>query len=313
VNVLSYVDLPHTVWGDFLRANPDVRLLQARRPADVEQLEAEPEVIFGNIPAEWARELAARGGLRWMQSVSAGTESYESLTSMGVTLTSARGVHHHAIAQHVLTMMLALTRNVPNQLRAQHDHQWQRRADTIISIDGGRVGIIGYGGIGRELARLLEPFDSSVTGVRERAGAATEENGAVVWSMDRLDELIATSDHVVLCLPMLEKYRRLIDERRIALMRHDAYFHNIARGALVDQRALLRALREGRIAGAALDVFEEEPLSVTSTVWDTPNLIATPHIAGHDRELRERCLHLFLENFALYSLGLPLKNVVISR
>jgi phosphoglycerate dehydrogenase-like enzyme len=313
MNVLSYVKLPLAVWDDFLRANPDVRLLQARTPTEVEQLEADPEVVFGNVPEEWARRLAARGALRWMQSVSAGTETYHSLTSMGVTLTSARGVHHRAIAQHVLAMMLALTRNVPDQLRAQHQHQWQRNADAIISLDRSRIGVVGYGGIGKELARLLEPFGSSVTGVRERVGATIEETGVVVWPMDRLDELIAMSDHVVLCLPMLEKYYRLIDERRIALMRHDAYFHNIARGALVDQPALLLALKESRISGAALDVFEEEPLPKASTIWDTPKLIITPHIAGHDREVRERCLRLFLENFSLYRLRRPLKNVVAAR
>jgi phosphoglycerate dehydrogenase-like enzyme len=115
------------------------------------------------------------------------------------------------------------------------------------------------------------------------------------------------------CLPLLEKYRGLIDARRVGLLRTDARLYNVARGALLDQKALLVALQQGRIAGAALDVFEEEPLSPDSEVWDTPNLIVTPHIAGHDRTLRTRCHGEFLEQFDRYRRGLPLLNEVRSR
>jgi phosphoglycerate dehydrogenase-like enzyme len=162
------------------------------------------------------------------------------------------------------------------------------------------VGIIGYGGIGRELSRLLQPFNVEIIGVREKP-IPSEETDAV-WPMERLDELLASADHIVLCLPAIEEYRNLLDERRIGLIKPQARVYNIARGNLIDQEALLQALRERRIAGAALDVFEYEPLQPDSVVWDTPNLIVTPHIAGHDRGLRLRCLHRFIESFATYRL-----------
>jgi phosphoglycerate dehydrogenase-like enzyme len=128
--------------------------------------------------------------------------------------------------------------------------------------------------------------------------------------MEKLDELLATSDHVVLCLPFLEPYRRLLDARRISLLKNGAYFYNVGRGALIDQAVLLKALSDGRLAGAALDVFEQEPLPSESAVWDTPNLLITPHIAGHDRDLRGRCLQLFQKNFERYVSGLPLFNQI---
>jgi phosphoglycerate dehydrogenase-like enzyme len=297
------------VWESFQCSYPNVQVLQARTPNDLEELPADPEVIFGNVPPDWAVRVAQRGHLRWVQTVSAGTESYEVLLGAGVRLGAMRGLHHQAIAEHVLTMMLALSRGLTEHIQAQITHQWKRNPDAITSLRRSRIAIIGYGGIGRALASLLQPFDANIFGVREQSGT-TEEGGVCVMPMTQLDELLSTADHIVLCLPLIEKYWQLIDARRIKLMKLDAHFYNVARGALVDQKALLTALREKRIAGAALDVFEEEPLSPASDVWDTRNLIVTPHIAGHDQTLRARCHKMFLEEFGRYRSGLFLRNEV---
>ena len=141
--VLNYVDLPSNVWENYRRSYPDVQLLQARNPRELEDLPADPEVIFGNVPVDWSLRTASRSQVRWLQSVSAGTENYEPLIDAGVRLSGMRGVHHQAMAQHVLTMMLALTRAIPLHFRAQFTHQWKRCPDAIVSLEGSRIGIVG--------------------------------------------------------------------------------------------------------------------------------------------------------------------------
>jgi phosphoglycerate dehydrogenase-like enzyme len=310
MNILSVVDLPGALWEMLVQEHPGLVCRTELDAACLDSLREWPEIVFGNVPVEWVMEAARKGKMRWLQSVSAGVEAYAPLSNTGVQLTSGRGLHHRPLAQHLLLMMLALTRNLPAQLRNQQAQVWHRDSDAIFTLAGKTVGVLGYGGIGRALASLVQPLEMHVVGVTHSCQQPRLEDGVKVWPMERADELIGLSDHLVLCLPLTSSTRGFMNEARFASMCPGACFYNIARGQLVEESALLRRLQSGHLAGAALDVFQQEPLPKGHPFWTLPNVIVTPHIAGHFRGLREQSFELFRDNLSRYLRGEPLMNEV---
>lgn len=230
-------------------------------------------------------------------------------------MTSARGVHHQAIAHHLVLMILALNRQLPNQLREQVSGIWNRQPGAIASLVGQQVGIVGYGGIGEQLTPLARALGMQVVGVGRSVTTSivrdgTERGPAELWPMNRLDELLHTSDHLVLSLPLTAETENFMDEGRLRRMKPGACLHNVGRGELVDEAALLRVLTDGSVGGAALDVFRQEPLSANHPLRQLPNVIVTPHIAGHYRGLREATFRFFCQNLERYRRGEPLINEV---
>lgn len=247
--------------------------------------------------------------VKWIQTASAGVDAllFPELVESHVVVTNARGIFDRAIAEFVLGTMLAFAKGLPGMLDRQARREWEHR-DTE-TLTGKRVLIAGVGSIGREIGRLCGAFGMTVRGVASTA-RGRDDVFRIVYGPDELAEGCRWADYIVNALPGTEGTKHLFDDKVISAMRPTARFVNIGRGSTVDEAALVGALRDERLAGAALDVFEREPLPPDSPLWELPNAIVSPHLAGDFAGFREAIVELFVQNLERYLTGLPLENVV---
>ena len=255
--------------------------------------------------------------LRWVQSpaVGVGGLMFPELLASTVVVTSARGIRARAIAEHVLGVTIALARKLPVAIRAQVEHRWAQdelegAAVDIRTLHGQRLGIVGLGAIGVELVKIAAPFGFRISAIRRRADEPRPEGVDVVWPPERLHDLLAQSDVVVLAAPHTPETKRLIGKAELDRIKRGALLVNIARGKLVDDEAMIAALRDGRLGGAALDVFTTEPLPAESPYWDLPNVIVTPHTSGAMQDYWTPLVALFSDNLRRFERGESLRNVV---
>lgn len=288
---------------------PRYELLFEPEDADLGRRIEEVEAAFPGLPAQ----LVPRAGrLRWVQLGGAGAEGALSrYPDPQVVLTNASGVHAVPIAEHVLAFLFAFARGMHGAVRAQSRHEWRPHgAHELFELRGKRLLVIGVGAIGTELVRLAAALGMSVVGVR-RAVTSQAVSGALrTVGPEGLAAEIPEADFVVLTVPLTPATRGMFGVRELALMKRTAYFVNIGRGKTVDEPALVGALGEGRIAGAGLDVFEEEPLPADSPLWDLGNVIVTAHYSGQTPRYGERLWEIFLDNLGRYARHEPLMNVV---
>ncbi len=306
-------------------AAPGARIVTLSREGLTDEPVEDVEVLLrGWLSSDAFDRLVARAPrLSWVHSASAGVE--RALTpaarDRGIVITNARGVFSRPIAEYVLMMILAVSRRLPGLLELQRERTWQPLEG--VELRDVTVGIVGLGSIGRAVGALATAFGCRVVAVRRRseegsAGTATDEEsrsfGEVmldrVGGPEELPRLLAESDYVVLAAPLTAETYNMIDAAALETMKPGAWLINIARGALVDDRALLNTLREGRIGGAILDAFREEPLPPTSPFYDLPNVIVTPHTAWSTGRVLDRSIELFCDNLRHFAAGEPLINVV---
>jgi phosphoglycerate dehydrogenase-like enzyme len=247
--------------------------------------------------------------LRWIHTISIGVNHvlFPFLVTSDIVLTNARGVYDTSVAEMVMAYMLTVVKELPAFRNLQVEHRWQKVF--LQELDGRTVGIVGFGGIGQRVAQLARPFGVRIVATRRRPECGSQLADQIL-PHDRLHELMAQSDFVVVALPLTDCTYHLIDARVLAHAKPGAWLINVARGAIVDEPALVRALQKGQLGGACLDVFEEEPLPENSPLWDLPNVIITPHTSGLSPQLYERSADLFLTNLSRYVAGEPLLNVV---
>jgi phosphoglycerate dehydrogenase-like enzyme len=256
--------------------------------------------------------------LTWIQSPSSGINYYlaiPELVASDVLLTSARGTHGACLAESALGMILAFTRGLREAAFRQQRHEWASLGirSTLVELTGSTLGIVGFGVVGRALARRAQAFDLRILAV-DLFPVDRPEYVAGLWGLDRLPDLLRESDYVVVTVPYTPKTCGLIGAQQLALMRPTALLVGISRGKIVDQAALAQALREKRLAAAALDVFDQEPLPEDSELWDLENLLITPHIAGGSQLEAQHILDIFRENLQrLLSGDLPLRNQIDKR
>jgi phosphoglycerate dehydrogenase-like enzyme len=255
--------------------------------------------------------------LAWLQLTSAGVDRLldsEPVRSDRVQVTTASGLHAVPISEWVLGAMIAFAKGFPRAIDAQREQTW--RPFWPQELEGATVAVVGLGAIGSRVAQLAKALGMRVLGVRRSAPARLT---AVQASDPRVDELfpaadlayaLAEADYVVLAVPLTDDTRALIGEAELRAMKPGAVIVNIARGAVIDQAALVRALREGWIAGAALDVTDPEPLPPDDELWKAPNVMITPHISGGTPRYMDRAVDIFCENLERYLAGKPLRNVV---
>lgn len=305
MNVFLFRDLAADTVAALRRDFPRAEFRQSAQRDDLVASLGWADAVFGNPPAAL---VAPAPRLRWLQIVSSGFDEYVALRGTPITVTTAHGVHAPIIAQHVLAMMLWFARGQPHLAAKQRERVWDRRPSIPQDLARQTVGIVGYGEVGQALARFLRPIGSRLLAAKRTAAAQPPELDAL-FTLDRLDELLAASDHVVITLPLSPETRGLFDAARLARFRHGAILHNVARGGLVDEAALLSRLRDGALGGAALDVFAQEPLPPESPFWYLPNVIVTPHLAGHHRDLGIPTLERFRENLRRRLVGEPLLHV----
>ena len=286
---------------------------------------ASPEAVDAVRDAEiylgyGAPEAILRAGeaLRWVHSGAAGVASVvtPALRGSGVVFTNSAGVHAPAVAETALAMMLHFARGLDVAVRAQAEGEWRTEpfdAEASVSreLDGATVGIIGYGGIGREVARRAAAFGMRILALRRHPDLSMESGGVTVLAgRGALDRLLAESDYVVLAAPETRETRGMIDVRAFERMKSGAVLVNVSRGPLVDEEALVRALRGGSLRGAGLDVFAVEPLPAGHPLWRLPNVLVTPHVSGCSGRFWEREAELILDNLSRYLRGRDLRNVV---
>jgi D-2-hydroxyacid dehydrogenase (NADP+) len=266
----------------------------------------------------WRNELAAAAGrLRFIQSISAGVDQYdrEMLRRRGIRLASAAGVTAQAVAEHAMALILALQR----QLHTGRDHQTRKHWRGMISdipsredqLGGKTLLIIGLGRIGTRLARLAKAFDMRIVATR-RDASRTEDGVDAVYRHDRLLQVLPGADIVALTCPLTPDTRNLIDGKALAALKPSAHLINVARGPVVDEDALIRALQEKRLAAAGLDVTREEPLPASSPLWTMPNVLITPHKAGETQRIEDAVIDILVENLGrLWRDETPLENEIV--
>jgi phosphoglycerate dehydrogenase-like enzyme len=276
------------------------------------------DVVFGFWGAELHRAFSDAGSLadvaphlKWIQLTSAGADRLLSsgFIEGGITVTTVSGLHATPIGEYVLCAMLMFAKGAPGFLRAQSRHEWLRYMPKELL--GATVGIVGMGHIGEEVARLAKAFGCRIIATRRSVTSPTsDEHADELLPSSGLSRLLEASDYIVLAVPLTPETRGMIGADELRLMKPDAVLINIARGGVIDEAALVEALREHRIAGAALDVFEQEPLPADSPLWDLENVILSPHISGGTEIYNQRAVDIFADNLRRYLAGEPLRNVV---
>jgi len=274
----------------------------------LDALLAEAEVIYGSISP---RNLISRAPkLRWIHTMLAGVDPFlnADIAHSPVILTKTRGIHGQ-ISELVFEMILMFAKQAPLYFRLKQEKRWQQF--NTLPLRSKTVGIVGLGSIGKDVARLAKAFGMRVVATRKSTKRVARSRYAdMVLPGEQLQVLLSESDFVVLTLPLTAETKKLVGERELRTMKPTAYLINVARGSIVDEEALIRALSENWIAGAGLDVFATEPLPTDSKLWEFPNVIITPHIAGRVPNIDVIATELFCENLRRYLDGKKLLNVV---
>ena len=287
-----------------------------RDPETLEQRVGEADVLV--ISGLWKNSLLDRTRkLRFIQSIGAGTDQFprDELTKRGIRLASARGVNARAVAEHAIALILALSRRLPEARDNQTRRVWRGMIGDLTEredeLGGKSLLVVGLGDIGGRLARLAKAFDMRVVGLR-RNPAAGRGVADTVHRMDALRSLLPETDFVALTCPLTTETEHLIDTEAFGRMKPSAYLVNIARGRVVDEPALVKALAAKRIAGAAIDVTADEPLAPSSPLWGMAQVLITPHTAGETRRYEDNVIEILRDNLErLWRGDQQLRNQVV--
>jgi phosphoglycerate dehydrogenase-like enzyme len=292
-------------------AAPELSVVVAESPADAARAVGDAEAAFGRIPAELLRK-AAR--LRWLQAPQAAPPAgfyYPELIEHPVVVTNFREIYNDHIGAHIMAFVLAFARGLQRYFPQQLRREWQPAPldSGVIHLPEATALIVGVGGIGAEAARLAATFGLRVIGVDGRRRDAPP-GVAELHGPDALDSLLPRADFVILTVPHTPATEGFMHRARFQRMKRTAYFINIGRGMTTRLDDLVAALRAGEIAGAGLDVFEQEPLPAEHPLWTMPGVLITPHTAGYGPYLDERRFEILLDNSRRFLGGQPLRNVV---
>jgi phosphoglycerate dehydrogenase-like enzyme len=296
------------------REFPEHSFVRADTDAETSARIPDADVAFGaRLRPE---HLAAARRLRWIHSPAAGVGNmlFPEMIAAPVEITSSRGNSSVTIAEHVIAVTLALLRRLPLAFRRQAERRWaQNEFDagaTMRTLREARILVVGLGSIGAEAARLAAAFGAHVVGIRRRAQEPPPPGVVAVVPPDRLHDELPLADVVVVAAPHTPATIHLIGDRELAMMKRDAVLVNVSRGKLIDEPALVRALDTGRLRGAALDVFEHEPLAPDSPLWAREDVLITPHVSGFHADFWRDAVTLFADNLRRFAAGQPLANPV---
>jgi D-2-hydroxyacid dehydrogenase (NADP+) len=291
-------------------AAPGMQIVVSEDREQIEAVVGEIEIAAGGFP----RELIPKArNLRWLQQWGAGADwllQQPEAVGHDFVLTNVSGVHAIPISEHILAFLLSFARGFHRAAWAQQRGTWTPLpGEELLELAGQTLLVIGVGAIGERTARVAAALGMRVVGIR-RDPALPAAGVETMAGPDRLLDWLPEADAVVLTVPLTEETRGMIGERELRAMKPTAHIVNIGRGGTIQEDALVRALEEGWIAGAGLDVFEEEPLPASSPLWDMENVIITAHYSGATPHYNERALAIFLDNLGRYQAGQPLRNVV---
>lgn len=314
-----FLDFKHTHFERLQREFPQISFVNLKKSDPRLEPSLEDAEAFATWPFSFQcfhQAIQSAKALRWLQfsSVGISSEVLESARNKNLLVTNAKGIASESIALHALSLILSFERRLFAAFELQKTGLWDHQAFTqgnhgFKGLKDKLVGIVGLGSIGTALAEKAHALKMRVWGIRkdpQHPPPYVEK----IFSLPDLPTLLEASDYVILALPLLKETFRLIGKKEMNRMKPTAYLINVARGQLIDEDALLQALHEKRIAGAALDVVAKEPLPAESLLYQAPNLILTPHIAGLDRSYTDRLVDLISENLTRYLLNQPLRNQV---
>ena len=287
--------------------------------------DGDEEIFYGMIPP---RDLSRAPRLKWVQLHSAGINHLTNhpILQSDVLVTTASGIHATPIGEFAIALMLALARKIPTMTRKQDHAEWPKGKWNLLlgtELRGKTLGVVGYGSIGREVGRIATRGFAMRVLALTRGGdkrdrdyhepGVGDPDGTLpdAWfTRAQLLDLLAQSDFVLIATPLTDETRGMIGARELRAMKPTAFLVNIARGGIVDEAALVRALKENWLAGVGLDVFEKEPLPADSELWKLENALISPHVSGATRHYDERAVELFCENLRRYLCGEYLLNLV---
>ena len=246
--------------------------------------------------------------VKWIHLLVAGVENlpFKEIKQKNIVVTNSNGIHKIPISEHVFGMLLNFTRNLYMFQEQKKQKLWKKQIGT--ELYGKTMGIIGLGSIGCEIARKAKAFDMKVIGTKNNK--VSLENVDCVYGSEDLEQVLSQCDFVVIALPSTPQTHKLISRREFESMKDGAYFVNISRGEIVDEVELIKALKNGKLGGACLDVFEKEPLPQNSELWDVDNVIISPHLAALSPAYFDRAFKIFLNNLKAYKESKKLKNVI---
>jgi len=324
IHVVIAMDFSDEIIAKLRAISPRLQI-ERHFPTVPEAVWPQTEVLYTlrNFP-----EPAQAPRLRWIQTHSAGLDTMMKqpiIKVEDVEVTSGSGIHAVQMAEYTFMMMLAFAYKLPTALQLQAKAEWPKKPHDIFSpyqLRGQTIGIAGYGSIGREVARLASAFGMTVLATKRNLKETTDHEGYIesgtgdpegviparLYPPEALASMVGLCDWLVVTTPLVEGAPPVVDETVLAAMKKTAVLINVARGAVIDEAALITALSSKKIAGAALDVFKEEPLPSTSPFWNLDNVILTPHISGNTAKMHEKAAALFAENLQRYLENKPLLN-----
>ncbi|EGG37552.1 D-2-hydroxyacid dehydrogenase [Paenibacillus sp. HGF5] len=309
-NILSIHDLTAEQQQKIKEIAPDYDLLVTKAKELTGSIVRDADIMIGWSRSMQEEVLSADSKLKWIQAWSAGVDKMplRELEEKGIQLTNASGVHSVPITEHIFAMILAFNRNLHLAIRQQSNNKWDT-SGTFTELAGKTIVIVGVGQIGSHTARVAQAFGMRTVGVRN--SGKSDPNVESMYKVDQLDEALAQGDYIVNILPLTDETRGLFNTARFSAMKDSAFFVNVGRGQTVVTDDMVQALQSGALAGAGLDVFEEEPLPADHPLWNLDNVIMTPHMAGDTDRYGERAVDIFLENLKHYVNGEPLSRNVI--
>jgi phosphoglycerate dehydrogenase-like enzyme len=313
---ICFAHVAYQLQERFLLRKMGLKSVGVRTADDFEQAVVTADVVV--VSGMWRNELLEKAPqLRFIQSIGAGTDQFdrEKLTARGIRLASAQGVNARAVSEHVIALILALTRRLPEARDNQLKHVWRGMISDLSQredeLGGKTLLVFGLGGIGSRLAELARAFGMRVIGIK-RDPSKGREAADSVHGFGEFKSLLPQADFVALTCPLNKETEKVVDAAALSLMKKSAFLINAARGRCVDEAALIKALHNKTIAGAAIDVTVEEPLGFSSQLWDFPNVLITPHTAGETRQYEENLIDILIDNLTqLWRGEVTLRNQII--
>lgn len=314
--ILVSFDLPRVYMKRIEDISADVKVQKSQDEKELIELIEDADILLAGL---FSRDIfLAASKLKWIQTTGAGVERFlfPEVIESHVLITSASGVHPIPVAEHALGMILCFCRKLHIFIRTQMEGKWERRSflssiregEGVEELHGKTIGIVGFGRIGMEIAKKAKALGMRVIATKRDPLHQTGETHII--PLENLKGLLAESDFVVLSVPLTKETKGMIGEAELRSMKKTSYLINVSRGKVVQEDKLIRALKEGWIAGAGLDVFETEPLPASSELWRMKNVIITPHLAGATPLYLERLTDIFCENLGRFLKKEPLINVV---
>ncbi|TMQ34077.1 MAG: D-2-hydroxyacid dehydrogenase [Planctomycetota bacterium] len=308
MQALICAPLPDGLLPCLTAAFPEIDFIDAREPAVLDRHVGQATLSFGLIPVP---RLSEAGNLRWMQLASAGVpqDLCPVAERLGIKVTNLAGLYGPSIAEHALALMTMLARNLHTALRIQVQRRWDRRvARTMSDLHGRTVAIIGLGNIGQAVARLARAYGMRVVGCRR-----TEKPVPLVdrvYPVPELRTMLAEADHVVVAAPLTARTEGMLGAAELAAMKRGAFYINVSRGGIAQEKALLDALQSGHVAGAGLDVFASEPLPQDHPFWSLPQVVVSPHYSGETVNQSALPVERFVRNLHAWLAGREMEGVV---